>query len=784
MIEVAGVKAAGVHGIRRKLLVSAAICAVAVSPGYAQAQDAYEGGIQDIIVTAQKREESASKVGMSIATVDGDELVKRNIIGAEDLGRVVPGFTYANSAFNVPVYSVRGVGFNDNALGASPTVTVYIDQVALPYSAMTQGATLDIQRLEVLKGPQGTLFGQNSTAGAINFIARKPTDEFEGGASITFGRFNHAKVEGFVSGPLGGNAKARLAASREIGGDWQRSITRNDTLGESNRGAARFLLDWEPTESLKIAINLNGWMDKSDSQAGQLVDVRFGNANPANQLAIVRDAPRAPRDLRSAEWTPKPGGFYEGDNWFYQASLRADLDLGDFATLTSVTAYNRFSTIGYSDIDGIDSENGEVGFDGDIRAFNQELRLSGEAGPLRWIVGGYYAKDKIRDFQPELAFGSSSGAQNLVGVHVMRQGSMSRSRIETKAAFANAELQFSPLLKAVGGIRYTKEERDFRACGHDTGDGLTSLAFSILQGFLSGGITPSQPFGPNECITLGPPPDFSPGFVDETLDEDNVSWNAGLNFTPNDTTLIYGRVSRGYKSGSFPTQAYTSIDQITPVTQESVLAYEVGFKTTVLNRKLRLEGAAFYYDYTDKQLKGKKEIFPFGALNALQNIPKSRVQGAEISAQAQPVRGLSVNASLLYLDTKITEFFGFDPDGIERDLAGSRFNFSPKWQAQGGAQYSWDVSAGLDASLGFDVIHRSRTTGVLGGNDPAFFIPKYTLVDLRASIGDADDAWRLSLWGKNVTNKFYLTNALRDVDTIVRFTGRPATYGATMAVKF
>lgn len=778
------VKETKINIIRRALLVSAAFSVLSVPSGHAHAQDGEYEGVREIIVTAQKREESSSKVGMSISSVSGDELVTRNITGAEDLGRVVPGFTYANSAFNVPVYSVRGVGFNDNALGASPTVTVYIDQVPLPYSAMTQGATLDIERLEVLKGPQGTLFGQNSTAGAINFIARKPTDDFQAGASIGFSRFSNAKFEGFVSGPISGTLKARLAASREIGGDWQRSITRDDTLGSSSRGAARLLLDWDPTETLRIQINLNGWIDKSDSQAGQLVDVRFGNANPANQLAIVRDAPRAPRDLRSAEWTEKPGNFYEGDNWFYQTSLRADLELGDFATLTSVTGYNRFSTIGYSDIDGIDSENGEVGFDGDIKAFNQELRLSGDAGPLRWILGGYYAKDKIRDFQPDLAFGSSSGAQNLFGVHVFRQGSKSWSDIDTKGAFASAEFEFSPLVKAVGGIRYTREKRDFRACGHDTGDGLTALAFSILQGFLSGGIPPSQPFGPNECITLGPAPDFSPGFVEATLDEDNVSWNAGLNFTPTNSTLIYGRVSRGYKSGSFPTQAYTSIDQISPVTQESVLAYEAGFKTTVLNRKLRLEGAVFYYDYTDKQLKGKKEIFPFGPLNALQNIPKSRVKGAELSAQAQPVRGLSMNASLLYLDTEITEFFGFDPDGVQRDLSGSPFNFSPKWQAQGGAQYEWGLSDGLDASVGFDVTHRSRTTGVLGGNDPAFSIPKYALLDLRASIGAADDAWRISVWGKNVTNEFYLTNALRDVDTIVRFTGRPATYGATLAVSF
>src|SRR3546814_325787 len=140
--------------------------------------------------------------------------------------------------------------------------------------------------------------------------------------------------------------------------------------------------------------------------------------------------------------------------------------------------------------------------------------------------------------------------------------------------------------------------------------------------------------------------------------------------------------------------------------------------------------------------------------------------------------------AVTYLDTKITEFTGFDPNGVLGDLSGSPFNFSPDWQVQGGAQYDWDVSSELSASLGVDVIYRSDTTGVVGGNDPRFAIPAYTLVDLRASLGAADDRWRVSLWGKNITNEFYLTNSLRDVDTIVRFTGRPATSGATLAVKF
>lgn len=779
---------------RTALLIGASLAAFAISPVRAQVAEPemadadQTDGLQDIIVTAQKREESNSKVGLSIVAVSGEALAERNVTNAEDLARVVPGFTYANSAFNVPVYSIRGVGFNDNALGASPTVSVYLDQVALPYTAMTQGATLDVERLEVLKGPQGTLFGQNSTAGAINYIARKPTSEFQAGGSISFGRFAYGRVEGYVSGPISSTVRARLAASREFSGDWQQSLTRSDTLGSSNRGSARFLVDWDATPGLSFTLNVNGWFDKSDSQAGQLVGIEFGNPLPANQLAIVRDAPRAPRTPRAAEWTP--GTDYEGDNWFYQASLRADLDLGDFATLTSITAYNRFRTRGYSDIDGIDSENGEVGFDGDIRAFNEELRVTGDIGQFHWIVGGSIADDKIRDDQPRLRYGSSAGSQNLVGFHTVGSTVISNQTIKTKAVFGSAEYQFSDLIKVLGGVRYTKADRDFAACSKDSGDGAYVGAFMVLQRIFSRGLTPNPAFTPTGCVTLGPAPDFSPGLRTAKLSEDNVSWNVGVNITPTPSSLIYARVSRGYKSGSFPTLAYTLAEQVKPVTQESLLAYEMGFKATLLDRRLRVEGAVFYYDYTDKQLKGKRVFVPFGPLNALQNIPESWVKGAELSVTAQPTRGLTLNAAANYVKTKITEFSGFDAAGIFRDLAGTEFNFTPKWQIQGGAQYEWDVSSKLSASLGADVIHRSGATGVIGpltatgAFDHRYDIPAYTLLDLRASLGAIDDRWRLSVWGKNVTNEFYVTNALRDVDTIVRFTGRPATYGATMAVKF
>jgi iron complex outermembrane receptor protein len=799
---------------RSGLLCGAALAAMVA--GRAEAQQAPipapaaqpaddDTGLKDIIVTAQKRSEASSKVGLSIVSVSGDALARQNITQAEDLVRVVPGFSYGYSGYNTPVYSIRGVGFNDSSLAGSPTVSVYVDQVSLPYAAMTQGAMLDVERLEVLKGPQGTLFGQNATGGAINIIANKPTDHLAAGGSISFSRFADAQAQGYVSGPLADGLRARLALSREIGGDWQVSATRGDTLGATNRGAGRFLLDWDASPNLKFAFNANGWFDKSDTQAAQLVAVDFGNANPATHVASVANAPIAPNDDRVADWNPAKK--LQRNDRFYQLSLRADLTLGEAATLTSITAYNRYRTNSISDLDGIAAANTEIVLDGDARAFNQELRLAGDAGPLHWLVGGSYSKDKVRDDQPIQDYPTSSGSQSLVGVYTPRGAAIGTQNITSKAAFGNAEWKVIDSIKLVGGVRYTKEDRDFRGCaiGLD-GDGTfgstgassaggTAYAYGRLANALNGlALLPANPTYVNgQCITIGPAPSRNATAIVTSLNESNLSWNAGINFTPAEGSLLYARVSKGYKSGSFPTIAYVTYAQGSPVTQESVMAYEAGFKTILFNRHLRVEGALFYYDYTNKQVKSKRFFTEISSsLNALNNIPKSWVKGAELSFTAEPLRGLSFSGAVNYLDTRITEFTGFpavgDPPAL--NLAGSQLNYSPHWQLQGGSQYEWAVSEKLRASLGIDASYHSLATAGIGvqlptgGHDTRFDLPAYALVDLRVGIRDANDRWGLSIWGKNVTNSFYVTNAFRAVDTIVRFTGRPATYGATISVKY
>lgn len=277
----------------------------ALSPSLAQAQTADRGAESDggteIIVTANKREQSINKVGLAITALSGDALKSQNIVSLGDLANSIPGLSYAPSATQTPVYTLRGVGFYETSMAAYPTTSVYVDQVPLPFPALSTHANFDLERVEVLKGPQGTLFGQNSTGGAINFIAAKPTETFEAGGDISYGRFNRIEGTAYVSGPLSDTLRARLAITGAHADDWQRSYTRDDKLGEVNYFGARLLLDWTPLDTLDIEINLNGWRDKSDPQAPQYQTLL--SQSPATTVQALRDYPFAPFNARAADWS-------------------------------------------------------------------------------------------------------------------------------------------------------------------------------------------------------------------------------------------------------------------------------------------------------------------------------------------------------------------------------------------------------------------------------------------------------------------------------------------------
>ena len=770
------------------------------APSGALAATSSTDDVVDIVVTANKREESLNKVGLSVTAISGEDLVRRKITSLQDLAAVVPGLAFAPSANNTPILTLRGIGFNESSLGVYPAVSVYVDQAPLPFPVLASHAAFDLQRIEVLKGPQGTLFGQNSTGGAINYIAAKPTEAFKAGGDISYGRFNQIEANGFISGKVAENVRARLALTGVNSDGWQKSYTRPyDRNGKTSYVAGRFLLDWDPAETVRLSFSLSGWIDKSEPQAGQYILLQ--PQTPGDEQPQELAAPFSPENPRAADWstginTPR------SNRKFIQPAMRVDIDVTPGLTLTSLTSYNDYKQDQTTDGDGSALIVTDIQEDyGYIRSFNQELRLANAPGSaFRWVIGANY--EKSTTFERQLLVypdnNSFSPSKNFIFQN-FQQGHQS---IRNYAVFGNTEYDLTPKLTLKAAARYTNSRNKAEICGFDAGDGQIAGLFNFL-----GSILGSVPFTPisatgtfdNNCFSLNQ--NFVPGGepFKETLKEDNVSWRAGLDYQVQPRTLVYLNVSRGYKAGSFPILAAAFESQLSPVTQESVTAYEAGVKTSLWDRKAQFNAAAFYYDYKDKQVLTKEDFGLFGILDQLKNIPKSRVFGIEAELTVNPVTGLTLGGAVTYLDTKIQKYSGVDYVGTPRNFAGQPLPFASKWNYGVNAEYRFTTPSGGEPFIGVSVNGKSAADTVPGGGTIAvvnsvhtrvlpgltypFRTNAYTTVDGRLGYEGPDGRWSVMVWGKNIFNQYYWTNVVTASDFTSRYAGRGATYGVTLGFK-
>ena len=755
--------------------------------------EARRGVIEEIVVTAQKRQQSINDVGMAITALSGEQLRDAGIRDVGDLTKVEPSFVVSQAFYGTPVYSIRGIGYNEQSLAASPTVSIYVDEVPYAYPALTKGAPLDIERVEILKGPQGTLFGQNATGGAIDYIAAKPTDYYTSAVNFTYERFDETNLNGYFSGPLTDQLNARVAFDMSEGGAWQKSYTHGGSLGDNDMKRARLLLDWQALETLKVSLNINGWTDRSDAMASQLYAVNLQVPAAAEYVPETLAYPLAPRESsRAADWSPdSPPSL---DETFFQTSLRVDYVLSDSIDLTSISSIQRYRQDNLVENDGMSLDNNAERQRGTVDSLVQELRLAGVASDdrLHWLAGLTYSKDETKENNIGILPDSSPGHQPELGgaPSFSTIGTVAEPTVNAKAVFGNLEYQLFDELSIHGGARYTETKMDFDAC-------LYVVDPNFAASF--------APFGfdlqPGDCVTFGS--DFMPGLQHLSLDEDNVSWRVGADWTGFDDTLIYATVSQGYKAGSFPTLPGTGVIQFAPVTQESLQAYELGFKTELFDYALSLGGAVFRYEYEDKQLRGKvlDPTGVFGIIDALVNVPKSVENGAELTATWRPDNHLRMNAGLTWLDPEVDgTFLTYDPFAqpdpetgaapTPTDFDGYSFPGVPEWSANVGLRYEWSLPSGMIASLSADYRYQTDSQGQFVASDSveqgnaSLKIDSYGLLDLRAGLESADGAWTLAVFGKNVTDEYYWTQATKVYDATVRYVGMPLTYGITIGHRF
>ena len=759
----------------------------------------------EIIVTANKRNEKLSKVGSSVVAFDTATLEKRNIVRLDELAKAVPNLTLAPSTHGTPVFTLRGIGFNADSLGVYPAVSLSLDQAPMTFSVLAGHSLYDLERVEVLKGPQGTLFGQNSTGGAINFVANKPTKQMQAGFNLDYGRFNEVHGSAFISGPVSETVGFRLSVDAAHRDAWQYNFTRPDSNGEQNYIAARLITDWTPSDRIKFQLNINGSVDRSEPQALQLVASL--PSNPAAPTLQELSAPLAPRNLRAANWSDAgrrgvgtqsdtASARPRGNRTLFQAFLRSDFSVTDDIALTSITTYNHLKQKMAFDLDGsqfemVDNPRG----DGSISDFNQELRLSNASAVgarFRWTLGANYNNSKVDEIQI-ITYGdnslSNAGTNFIHETNVNNQG-----RINTYAAFSNGEYDLTDQIKLKAGVRYTKSVNKNRMCGSDTtGDQQLSSLFTFLGTILGGKTIPLKP---GDCFSLNA--QLLPGdpFY-YTLSEDNVSWRAGIDFKASSTTLIYANISRGYKAGAFPVITGATQLVFLPAKQESVTSYEAGVKTRLAGNAITLSSAVFYQDYRNKQIQGTVNTTLFGLLQRLDNVPKAHIFGVEADMTVRPLAGLTFTGAASYLKTKVDEYSGITVFGDQKNFAGSRLPFAPSWSLVGDVDYRIPTSSGGEFFVGAGVSYRTFVDAYIAGsqlripdngvnrwiNRLPFRIDGYALVDARIGYTFPGERLTVSAWGKNVFNTFNVQNVISYNDIITQATGQPATYGVSLKVR-
>lgn len=761
-----------------------------------------QNALEEIVVTAQKREQGINDVGITVNAFTAEDLQNFGVSSAENLEQMMPGLTVTQSqSSGVPVYTIRGVGFDDFTITASSTVGLYNDGVSISYPVMSRGLLFDVERVEVLKGPQGDLYGRNTTAGQINFVSKKPTEDFQAGIRAGYGTYQTTDIEGFFSGAISENVSARLSA-KHLGSNegWQESISRpGDELGEKDETAVRLLIDVEFTENLSGLFRYQRFDVSSDSFAPVATAFLFPPDFFAN-TALDLDAYNAffaagDIDSEDSDWSPGFDPVDDSEHNTFSATFNWDLGA---VSLISITAFDDYERISRFDTGGVFYEDADVTSDSTIEAFSQELRIESNGdGKLYWTAGVFYSDDEVEESYL-LEFSDSIG---------LDLDNRFQQDSDSFAVFAHTEYQFTDQFRLTLGGRYTQEERTWSGCTFDVGDGSLAAFWNFLNtpGTIGVGLPDPGPAAPGDCLTYNDIPgsagfgDFNP-FTD-TIDTDQFMGKVSLDYRVNDDVLIYGTVSTGFKSGGYTGAASQYHTQLLPYDKETLLSYELGVKATLLEGAMQLNAATFLYDYEDKQEitlfpSPVPEVSPVGTIN----VDESEVFGVEAELAWLISEGLNFNVGIAYLDTEIKEYAAIcaaNPLALQPGCAGvsayrnintfdsSGFALpnSPELQYSGTLSYTWPISSALMMNVATDFAYKDDNIGSLAApdDDSIGVISDYTLFNVRMGVMEAEGKWSVTLWSRNVGDHYYWTASSQGNSAATRYNGMPRTVGLTFS---
>jgi len=747
---------------------------ILVGPPFAGAQER-PLVVEEIVVTAQKREQPLADVGMAVDVVTGERLRESGAAMLIDVAKYSPGLNIRGpfGDFGYPIITLRGVN-TDGFIETLPQSTgVYADGVYISQPPMLALRLLDLERMEVLKGPQGTIYGRNTIAGAVNFISKRPTREPDGYVNLGFGRYSRASVDAAYGGPLSDTAAGRVAVKYVRQTDSPLTNLHPDVGdgGEIDQLSGRASVLFTPNDDLEILLLAHGGRDDSDVWPFSLIpggadtdgdgvpdvlcdefargDVEAAQfnclaADPFGSGATFNDTDRDPytnnlNDIGSHAY--RSAGFMAEINW----------DRGSY-TLTSVTGWDDFERT-----DDVDEDAGPTtAIDNfrksDVKQFSEEIRIASnnETG-TRWLAGLYYSTDELEG-QPSF---DSGGRQDF-----------STLETDTLAAFGQVEFPLNDeLLLTVGG-RWTEIDRDF--------------AYQT-DGFFAA-------------------PELQAGVTDSFSDGDYAA-RLALDWKPSEDMLVYGSISRGFNAGTYNSQFLDTLDQLPPTDSESILAYEVGVKSTLAGGRARLEAAAYYYDYQDLQVIA---VVPRGMIdaNVLTNADEADLNGAEVQLQAIVTEAFDVTLGVSYINSEfgnlVTRVSGTgvgsaDPynapvfGSIDINIEGEPLPNHPEWSFNASGRLRLPVTDDWEFVGQADVLWEDEIRRDLQGTR-ALFSKSYWNVDARLALETTDDKWSVAIWGRNLTDETYITEAYQVLGFGFYIAGAnynyPRTYGITFGRNF
>jgi iron complex outermembrane receptor protein len=803
--------------LQRTLVLSStasfAAIALALSASAAQAQAADQSAVQDdapelaadeIVVTAQKRAERLQDVPLSVTAVSGDTLGERQINDTASLVRAVPALTFqqGNHPANT-TFRVRGVGTALFGQGVESSVAVVVDGVPLARQAQAVTDLADIERVEVLRGPQGTLFGKNASAGLINIVTARPARDLEGSGEVTIAERGEYRARGTMSGPLSDALRARISGFYNDVEGPAYNVNLQRRVNGSSAWGLRGKLEWDATSNLNFL--LTGEYRQQNSDCCTFASIQIVNpvirqleapvvASPTNRL-VTEDTPnRADTDQTSV-------------------SLQADWDVGP-ATITSLTAFQNFNLFVNQPIDRLDTN--PVIFVGaaapyaswnfnqgilHLKQFSQELRIaSNGSGDLTYVAGLFYSHGDIeRPFARRRAVCSVGTTIGEVCAAPTYQSSSSFARLKTDniAAFGQIEYRLTGGLKAIGGIRVQ----------HETGEN---------YGIQLGVVTPGD--------TLLPGVSSGSGTIRGS--DTAVTGKAGLQYEFHRNLQMYATYTNGYKGLGYDMEAGANFTQQGTLAPERVNAYEVGIKGRTLDGMLSYALSVYRSDYSNLQVQANRSNPVTGVVQFVStNAGNSRAQGIELETTLRPSDGLSIQASISYTDSTVSidglncplQFQAAAPtldgnfpvnscyrarttvngvttvSGPRQDLRGATLPSSPKWRIAFAPRQDFDIGANYGGFVQFSVNYQS-SQGFAIEQDPLLIQKAYAMVDGSIGLYTSDKRYNLSVFVKNLFDQNYysamahnslLATAANPNDIVASFNRDADRYfGATFGVRF